>query len=142
MVLQLKQCHCSIQCRLDSHICSETPLQCLSVRLASLGFAKCEYLLAICMCRIETKGIVLSGERHPHCLWSLITSSVKKVSISGIYFSVVDLTNWCDLYRFWNFKQTAQRLLLISIPFDFTLTNAMYQILNELYLNFGVAKDL
>lgn len=33
-------------------------------------------------------------------------------------------------------------LLLISISFDFTLTNATYQILNELYLNFGVAEDL
>lgn len=40
----------------------------------------------------------------------------------------------------WGFKQTTQKLLLISIPFDFTLTNAMYHILNELYLNFGVAE--
>lgn len=41
----------------------------------------------------------------------------------------------------WDFKEAMQRLPLISIPFDFTLTNAMYRILNELYLNFGVAED-
>lgn len=34
-----------------------------------------------------------------------------------------------------------QRLLLISIPFDFTWTNAVYHVLKEFYLNFGIAED-
>lgn len=41
----------------------------------------------------------------------------------------------------WDFKEAMQRLSLIGIPFDFTLTSAMYCVLNELYLNFGVAED-
>lgn len=34
-----------------------------------------------------------------------------------------------------------QRLLLLSISFDFTFKNAMHHILNEVYGNFGVAED-